>query len=104
MEQLWSFPSKKSQPILRVKDIQKEHRSVLHLVSNGAWHEELLVGEMAHPCHVNLIRVVQAFSHTAQVVQCHACVEPLRKMAIILLTGQWYAPSAIINDAWYCMV
>ena len=27
-----------------------------------------------------------------------------RKMAIILPTGQWYAPSAVINDAWYCMV
>ena len=26
-----------------------------------------------------------------------------KKMAIILPTGQWYAPSAIINDAWYCM-
>ena len=26
------------------------------------------------------------------------------KMAIILPTGQWYTPSAIINDAWYCMV
>ena len=26
------------------------------------------------------------------------------KMAIILPTGQWYAPSAGINDAWYCMV
>ena len=24
-------------------------------------------------------------------------------MAIILPTGQWYAPSAVINDAWYCM-
>ena len=22
----------------------------------------------------------------------------------ILPTGQWYAPSAVINDAWYCMV
>ena len=22
------------------------------------------------------------------------------KMAIILPTGQWYAPSAVINDAW----
>ena len=29
---------------------------------------------------------------------------PKRKMAIILPTGQWYAPSAVINDAWYCMV
>ena len=26
------------------------------------------------------------------------------KMAIILPTGQWYAPSAVLNDAWYCMV
>ena len=26
------------------------------------------------------------------------------KMAIILPTGQWYAPSAVINDALYCMV
>merc|ERR1712223_2068483 len=26
------------------------------------------------------------------------------KKAIILPTGQWYAPSAVINDAWYCMV
>ena len=25
-------------------------------------------------------------------------------MAILLPTGQWYAPSAVINDAWYCMV
>ena len=26
------------------------------------------------------------------------------KMAIILPIGQWYAPSAVINDACYCMV
>merc|ERR1712240_408415 len=26
------------------------------------------------------------------------------KMAIILPIGQWYAPSAVIYDAWYCMV
>ena len=26
------------------------------------------------------------------------------KMAIILPTGQWYAPSAVINDKWYGMV
>ena len=25
-------------------------------------------------------------------------------MAIILPTGQWNAPSAVINDAWYCTV
>ena len=28
----------------------------------------------------------------------------MSKMAIILPTGQWYAPSAVINDAWYCMI
>ena len=26
------------------------------------------------------------------------------KNGLILPTGQWYAPSAIITDAWYCMV
>ena len=26
------------------------------------------------------------------------------KNSHILPTGQWYAPSAVINDAWYCMV
>ena len=26
------------------------------------------------------------------------------KMAIILPTGQWYAPSAVITDGRYCMV
>ena len=26
------------------------------------------------------------------------------KNGLILPTGQWYAPSAVINDAWYCMV
>ena len=32
-------------------------------------------------------------------------VTPLaEKMAIILPIGQWYAPSAVINYAWYCMV
>ena len=28
----------------------------------------------------------------------------MEKMAIILPTGQWYAPSAVINVPWYCMV
>ena len=31
-------------------------------------------------------------------------IETEKKMAIILPTGQWYAPSAVINDAGYCMV
>ena len=25
-------------------------------------------------------------------------------MTIELPTGQWYAPTAVIHDAWYCMV
>ena len=28
----------------------------------------------------------------------------IEKNSHILPTGQWYAPSAVINDAWYCMV
>ena len=31
-------------------------------------------------------------------------IKMIIKMAIILPTGQWYAPSAVIDDAWYCMV
>ena len=26
------------------------------------------------------------------------------KNGLILPTGQWYTPSAVINDAWYCLV
>ena len=26
------------------------------------------------------------------------------KNGLILPTGQWYAPSGVIDDAWYCMV
>ena len=28
----------------------------------------------------------------------------IAKNGHILPTGQWYAPSEVINDAWYCMV
>ena len=28
----------------------------------------------------------------------------INKNDLILHRGQWYAPSAVINDAWYCMV
>ena len=31
-------------------------------------------------------------------------VRQKEKMAIILPTGQWYAPSAVINVPWYCIV
>ena len=27
----------------------------------------------------------------------------LTKNGHVLPTGQWYAPSAVINDVWYCM-
>ena len=33
----------------------------------------------------------------------HLCL-PQGKSGLILPTGQWYAPSPVINDAWYCMV
>ena len=33
-----------------------------------------------------------------------AMISAMKKMAIILPTGQWYAPSAVIHDACYCMV
>ena len=32
----------------------------------------------------------------------HKLIKP--KMAIILPRGQWYAPSAVLNVPWYCMV
>ena len=31
-------------------------------------------------------------------------VKGVLKNGLILPTGQWYAPPAVINDAWYCMV
>ena len=37
-------------------------------------------------------------------VSQHVAADLDKKMAIILPTGQWYAPSAVIDDAWYCMV
>ena len=33
----------------------------------------------------------------------HLCL-PQGKNGLILPTGQWYAPSPVINDAWYCIV
>ena len=42
----------------------------------------------------------KAFSHLGN----YNLIIMMIKMAIILPTGQWYAPSAVINDAWYCMV
>ena len=35
---------------------------------------------------------------------CHQFQLWSKKMAIILPTGQWYAPSAVFNVPWYCMV
>ena len=31
-------------------------------------------------------------------------IEIVLKNGFILPRGQWYAPSAVINEAWYCMV
>ena len=35
-------------------------------------------------------------------VEFHSCL--VFKNGLILPTGQWYDPSTVINDAWYCMV
>ena len=35
---------------------------------------------------------------------CPKVTEVKDKNGLILPKGQWYAPSAVINDAWYCMV
>ena len=36
--------------------------------------------------------------------QQKSCLFFITKNGLILPTGQWYAPSAVINTAWYCMV
>ena len=43
------------------------------------------------------------FGVSLVILECRI-TECYKKMAIILPTGQWYAPSAVIIDAWYCMV
>ena len=42
-----------------------------------------------------------AFSKYFPHFPIHSFLLQRPKMAIILPTGQWYAPSAVINDAWY---
>ena len=44
------------------------------------------------------------FSRALSGDTAHLGITQKRKMAIILPTGQWYAPSAVINDGWYYMV
>ena len=63
----------------------------------------------AFQVHVFGPEIIEYFSYGATPDEiCYQIGLPLffgkEKMAIILPTGQWYAPSAIINDAWYCMV
>ena len=41
--------------------------------------------------------------YISSIVSIFSIVKTL-KMAIILPTGQWYAPSAVINDVWNYMV
>ena len=56
-----------------------------NLVSDGALHEVLLAREFAHPCNIQLHVIFQALPHTSQVVQGHACVEPLKKRTLLKL-------------------
>ena len=59
----------------------------------------------AHPL-VGLLKGENEGVHVSQVIfeKIHQLVDIgllKLKMAIILPRGQWYAPSAVINDAWY---
>ena len=45
--------------------------------------------------------------HLEQEVEISFIVRlPMKRLknGLTLPTGQWYAPSAVINDAWYCLV
>ena len=66
-----------------------------------------------HPASSNRLEAKYDQNYTQsrqKIFEIHCCLNfepelnPLIKMAIILPTGQWYAPSAVVNDAWYCMV
>ena len=53
---------------------------------------------------VSLSNGIFRFRYLKKFLQLCIYIRHCLKMAIILPTGQWYAPSAVINDAWYCMV
>ena len=57
---------------------------------------------MAQSC-VTFLQVTEA-ENVGCLLQVRVALNQKEKIAIILPTGQWYAPSAVINDAWYCMV
>ena len=46
----------------------------------------------------------QPTQHGTLMITMIMMIMVITKMAIILPTGQWYAPSAVINDARYYMV
>ena len=52
------------------------------------------------------ISQIHIFSAGYSEPQCRARSDPSgdTKNGHVLPTGQWYAPSAVINDAWYCIV
>ena len=56
--------------------------------------------------HVMMSRSLQ-YHHMASAIidhHHHRRNDNKSKNGLILPTGQWYAPSAVIDDAWYCMV
>ena len=62
-------------------------------------------GHVAHKVVVNNVFVKQKNNHNnREPCKMKIMIVVMIKMAIILPTGQWYAPSVVINDAWYCMV
>ena len=74
---------------------------------------------LARKRHCGLIRTFQKETNNLDSLPSH-CALPITNKIVaklisqhdqivlknghILHTGQWYAPSAVINDAWYCMV
>ena len=69
--------------------------------------------DKSHLCcaliNINSILHVDILSQIESILKCNnlgvlAVSESKLKNGLILPTGQWYAPSAIINDVWYCMV
>ena len=66
-----------------------------------------LLSSWSTTSQIDIIATMQMFSYPGLVGHPRPEVSssPLFfKNGLILPTGQWYAPSAVINDAWNCMV
>ena len=80
------------------KEIEKDRRSVIRsrIVKDEKYHLwgfKNKLQQITHPTF-RISDVNNSNEHNAINI----------KNGLILPTGQWYAPSRVINDAWYCMV